>query len=327
MEKKPDQIKIFAGSSSKEFVNKMCKYLNVEPGKSKTSHFREGNTYVKIDENVRNKDIYLVQTIGLNANDSFVELLFWIDSFKRSSANSVTVIMPYFSYAKADKKDEPRVSIRARVCADCIETAGADRVITIDLHSPQIQGFFKKPVDNLYAHPLLCEFIKTRKIPDLVVVSPDAGFARNARRYGSYLNLPVFICEKTRKDHSEQAEVRDLFGPVSIKNALIVDDFTITCGTLIETANVVKQKGAEKIYAMVTHALLDDKAIEALNKSNICELIVTDTVANPRVLNCEKITTISVAPFFAEAVRIIENKGSLSKLFDSLPKKLLKSCF
>lgn len=327
MGNKTDEIKIFAGSSSIDFVAKMCKYLDTEPGKSKTSHFREGNTYVKIEENVRNKDVYLVQAVGLDANNSFVELLFWIDSFKRSSANSVTVIMPYFSYAKADKKDEPRVSIRARLCADCIEVAGADRVITIDLHSPQIQGFFKKPVDNLYAHPILCEFIKTRKIPDLVVVSPDAGFARNARRYASYLNLPVFICEKTRPDHTERAKVRDLFGPVRIKNALIVDDFTITCGTLIETANVVKQKGAEKIYAMVTHALLDKKAIEDLENSDICELIVTDTVANPLIVNNEKITIISVAPFFAEAVQIIETQGSLSSLFESLPRELLKHCF
>lgn len=327
MGNKKNQIMLFAGSSSIDFVDKMCKYLNIERGKSETFHFREGNTYVKIRENVRNKDVYLVQTIGINANDSFMELLFWIDSFKRSSASSVTVIMPYFSYAKADKKDEPRVSIRARVCADCIEAAGADRVITIDLHSPQIQGFFKKPVDNLYAHPLLCEYIKTKAIPDLVIVSPDAGFARNARRYASYLDLPVFICEKTRKDHSEKSEVRDLFGPVTIENALIVDDFTITCGTLIETANVVQQKGAKKIYALVTHALLDSKAVEDLMKSNICELIVTDTIANPIILNNEKIKIISVAPLFAEAVNIIENEGSLSSLFDSLPENVLKSSF
>jgi len=327
MEKKNEQIRIFAGSSSIEFVEKMCRYLGTERGDSKTFHFREGNTYVKIEENVRNKDVYLVQTVGLNANDSFVELLFWIDSFKRSSANSVTVIMPYFSYAKADKKDEPRVSIRARVCADCIEAAGADRVITIDLHSPQIQGFFKKPVDNLYAHPLLCEYIKTRAIDNLVVVSPDAGFARNARRYASYLNVPVFICEKTRKDHSESAEIRDLFGPVNIENALIVDDFTITARTLIETANVVKKKGARNIFAMVTHALLDRESISELMKSNICELIVTDTVSNPVILNNEKIKIISVAPLFAEAVNIIENQGSLSSLFESLPEKVLKNSF
>lgn len=327
MENRNDRIRIFAGSSSERFVKKMCRYLNIEPGESETFHFSEGNTYVKIKENVRNKDVYIVQTIGLNANDSFMELLFWIDSFKRSSAKSVTVIMPYFSYAKADKKDEPRVSIRARVCADCIEVSGADRVITIDLHSPQIQGFFKKPVDNLYAHPLLCEYLRTRDISNLVVVSPDAGFARNARRYASYLHVPVFICEKTRKDHTENAEVRDLFGPVKIDKAVIVDDFTISAGTLIETANVVRRKGAKEIYAMVTHALLDQKAITRLMDSNICKLIVTDTVDNPYILNNEKIEIISVAPLFAEAVNIIETEGSLSSLFESLPERVLKNSF
>jgi ribose-phosphate pyrophosphokinase len=319
------QIRIFAGSSSIDFVNKMCRYLKIVPGKSETFHFQEGNIYVKILENVRRKDIYLVQTIGLNANDSFVELLFWIDSFKRSSVNSVTVILPYFSYAKADKKDEPRVSIRARVCADCIETAGADRIIVIDLHSPQIQGFFKKPVDHLFAYPLLCEYIKTLSIPDLVIVSPDVGFVKNARKYASYLSLPIVICDKTRKDHSEKAEVIEMFGHIQNKNALIVDDFTLTCGTLIEASKLLKQNGANKIYAMVTHALLNDKGINELEKSNIDRLIVTDTVSNPLTLTSEKIRTISVAPLFAEAVKIIQNMGSLSSLFDHLPKDLIKS--
>ena len=321
------QIKIFAGSSSINFVSKMCRHLNIAPGKSEIFQFAEGNTYVKILENVRRKDIYLVQTIGLNANDSFVELLFWIDAFKRSSVNSVTVIMPHFSYAKADKKDEPRVSIRARVCADCIETAGADRIIVIDLHSPQIQGFFKKPVDHLFAYPLLCEYVKTLAIPDLVIVSPDVGFAKNARKYASYLNLPTVICDKTRKDHSGKAEVIEMFGHIRNKNALIVDDFTLTCGTLIEASRVLKQNGAGKIIAMVTHALLDKKGIKDLEKSDIDKLIITDTVLNPETFNIDKIKTISVAPLFAEAVKIIQNMDSLSSLFDNLKNDLIKSCF
>jgi ribose-phosphate pyrophosphokinase len=321
------QIRIFAGSSSIDFVDKMCRYLNISPGKSETFHFQEGNIYVKILENVRRKDIYFVQTIGLNANDSFVELLFWIDSFKRSSVNSVTVIIPYFSYAKADKKDEPRVSIRARVCADCIETAGADRVVVIDLHSPQIQGFFKKPVDHLFAYPLLCEYIKTLEIPDLAIVSPDVGFAKNARKYATYLNLPTVICEKSRKDHSEKAEVTEMFGHIKNKNALIVDDFTLTCWTLIEAANVLKQNGAKKIFAMVTHALLDEKGLRELEKSQIEKLIITDTVFNPISFNNDRIKIISVAPLFAEAVKIIQNMESLSSLFDNLPEHLIKSCF
>ena len=325
MNQRNEQIKIFAGSSSIDFVKKICDYLKIEPGKSETFHFQEGNIYVKILENVREKDIYLVQTIGLNANDSFVELLFWIDAFRRSSANSVTVIMPYFSYAKADKKDEPRVSIRARVCADCIETAGADRVIVIDLHSPQIQGFFKKPVDHLYAYPLLCEYIKTLEIPDLVIVSPDIGFAKTARKYASYLNLSTVICDKVRKDHSEKAEIIEMFGDIRNKNAFIVDDFTLTCGTLIDAARVLKEQGANNIYAMVTHALIDEKGLKELEKSAIIKLIITDTVFNPAAYLNDKVKTISVAPLFAEAVKIIQNKDSLSSLFDHLPKNLIKA--
>lgn len=319
------QIKIFAGSSSVELVNKMCRYLNILPGKSETSHFSEGNIYVKILENVRKKDIYLVQTIGFNSNNSFVELLFWIDSFKRSSANTVTVIIPYFSYAKADKKDEPRVSIRARVCADCIETAGADRIIAIDLHSPQIQGFFTKPVDNLYAYPLLCEYIKSLSISDLVIVSPDIGFAKSARKYASYLNLPTVICDKTRKDHSEKAEIIEMYGNIENKNALIVDDFTLTCGTLIEAARILKLNGANKIYALVTHALLDKKGIEELEKSQIEKLIITDTVFNEKASDNDKIKTITIAPMLAETIKIIQNSESLSALFEHLPENVLKS--
>jgi ribose-phosphate pyrophosphokinase len=321
-----NQIKIFAGSSSIDLVNKMCRYLNIEPGKSETFHFQEGNIYVKILENVRRKDIYLVQTIGLNANDSFIELLFWIDAFKRSSANSVTVIIPYFSYAKADKKDEPRVSIRARVCADCIETSGADRIIVIDLHSPQIQGFFTKPVDHLFAYPLLCEYVKTLAIPDLVIVSPDIGFAKSARKYALYLDLPIVICDKIRKDHTEKAVIIEMFGSIRDKNALIVDDFTLTCGTLIESARILKLNGANKIYAMVTHTLLNEKGLTDIEKSHIDKLIITDTVYNPVTFNHNKIKIISVAPLFAEAVNIIQNMESLSSLFDHLPKDLIRSC-
>lgn len=320
-------IRIFAGSSSISFVDKMCRYLDISPGRSESFNFQEGNTYVKIKENVRRKDIFLVQTIGLNSNNSFVELLFWIDAFKRSSANSLTVIIPYFSYAKADKKDEPRVSIRARVCADCIETAGADRVITVDLHSPQIQGFFKKPVDHLYAYPILCEYVKTKQIPDLVIASPDVGFAKNARKYASCLEVPTVICDKIRKDHSGRPEIIEIFGSVANKNVMIVDDFTVTCGTLNEAAIALKTKGADKIYAMVTHALLDENGINILNNSPIDRLIVTDTVFNPVLPGCDKIKIISLAPLIAEAVKIIQNMGSLSSLFDHIPSKTINSSF
>ncbi|AGC68393.1 ribose-phosphate pyrophosphokinase Prs [Thermoclostridium stercorarium subsp. stercorarium DSM 8532] len=312
------EIKIFAGSSSINFAEKMCKYLGTELGKSQAIKFSEGNTFVKILEKVRDKDVYIVQTIGLNPNDDFMELLFWIDAFKRSSAASVTAIIPYFSYAKGDKKDEPRVSIRARVCADCLEITGVDRIVTMDLHSPQIQGFFKKPVDHLYGFPILCEYIKSKNIENTVVVSPDAGFAKNARKIATILKAPVAIGDKIRTDHNEKAQVLEIIGDVKGKNAIIVDDFTISCGTLIDTARALKENGAEKIYACVTHALLREKGLKALEESDIEELIVTDTVENPMVSGHPKIKVVSVAPLFAEAVKIIHNRESLSRLFDNI---------
>src|SRR5438309_8226721 len=188
-----DEILIFGGSGSPKLTLKICEYLNVQPGAGEVLHFSEGNLFVRVKENVRGRRVYIVQGTSRPANDNFMELLFWVDALKRASAASVTVVMPYFSYAKGDKKDEPRVSIRARVCADAIEVAGADRVVTMDLHAPQIQGFFHRPVDNLYALPTMCERIKMLKLNNVVIVSPDVGFARQARRYASYLGVSIAI--------------------------------------------------------------------------------------------------------------------------------------
>ena len=311
-------IKIFAGNSSIKFAENMCKHLGTEVGKSQTITFSEGNTFVKILEKVRDKDVYIVQTIGVNPNNDFMELLFLIDAFKRASAGSITAIIPYFSYAKGDKKDEPRVSIRARVCADCLEITGVDRIITMDLHSPQIQGFFKKPVDHLYGMYPLCNYIRTKNIENLVVVSPDAGFAKNARNYANLLKAPVAIGDKTRLFHDENAAVLGIIGDVKGKNAVIVDDFTISCGTLIETARVLKEHGAEKIYACVSHALIRDRGLKSLTDSPIEELVITDTVENPLAFAHPKVKVVSVAELFADAVKIIHNKESLSRLFDDI---------
>lgn len=311
-------VKIFAGSSSLSFAEKMCKYLGTEIGQSQTINFSEGNTFVKILEKVRDKDVYIVQTIGLRPNDDFMELIFWIDAFKRSSASSVTAIIPYFSYAKGDKKDEPRVSIRARVCADCLEVTGVDRIITMDLHSPQIQGFFKKPVDHLYGMPILCGYIKSKNIENMVVVSPDVGFAKNARKFATALKAPVAIGDKTRNCHNEKAEILEIIGNVKGKNAIIVDDFAISCGTLVDTARALKENGAEKIYACVSHALLGDKGLKALENSVIEELIITDTVENQKVFKHPKVKVVTVAQLFAQAVKIIHNRDSLSQLFDNI---------
>jgi ribose-phosphate pyrophosphokinase len=246
-----------------------------------------------------------------------MELLFWIDAFKRASAKSVTAIIPYFSYAKGDKKDEPRVSIRARVCADCLETVGVDRILTMDLHSPQIQGFFKKPVDHLSAIPILSRHIIAKNLADLVVVSPDAGFAKNARQYASILNSPVAIGDKIRKGNDENAVVLDIIGDVKCKNAVIVDDFTITCKTLTSAAKKLKTLGAKRIFACVSHALLNDAGIEALENSPIEELTVTDTVENKHLVGHPKIKVVSVTQIFAEAVKTIHYEESLGQLLDN----------
>lgn len=317
------EIKIFAGSSSKAFVDKMCKFLGVEAGKSETLVFSEGNTFVRIGENVRDKDVYLVQTIGLKPNDEFVEILFWVDAFKRASANTVTVIMPYFSYAKGDKKDEPRVSIRARVCAESIELAGADRVIAMDLHSQQIQGFFKKPVDHLFALPVLCETIARMQLTDLVVVSPDAGFAKQARKYADYLGAPLAIGDKTRKGHDEKAEILELIGHVDGKTALIIDDFSISGGTLIELSKLLIQRGASKVMACLSHLVLNEAAVRKIEESPIELIISTDSVDNPHLAHSTKMKLVSVAPLFGEAVRRIHNRESLSPLFEKVPNKVI----
>lgn len=323
------QIRIFAGSASVKFVNKMCEYLGSPVGDNTTHVFSEGNTFVRINECIRDKDVYLVQTIGLNPNNEFMELLFYIDAFKRASANSVSVIMPYFSYAKGDKKDEPRVSIRARVCADALEMAGADRVLTMDLHTAQVQGFFSKPVDHLYAQPLLAAYARHAGILDenTVVVSPDAGSAKRARSLADELGCPVAIGDKMRVGHDENAKVLEIIGDVKGKNCIVVDDFTISGGTLIDVAHGLKDKGAKKIYAFLSHVVLQEKGVKRLEESPIEMLVSTDTVDCPAVEGSSKIRIISAAPLFAEAVKAIHDRGPVSNLFDHTPKKMLEMSF
>jgi len=312
-------IKIFAGSSGKDFAGRMCSYLGVELGKTEVINFSDGNIYVKIEEHVRDEEVYLVQPIGLKPNNEFVEILFWMDAFKRSGARYVTAIIPYFSYAKGDKKDESRVSIRARVCAECIELAGADRVITMDLHAAQIQGFFKKPVDHLFARPLLSKYLQSYLTGETVVVSPDAGFAKNARNFAKSLGISLAIGDKTRDNHDENAEVLEIIGEVSGKDAIIVDDFTISAGTVVEAANVLKKKGAKNIIACFSHIPLTDKGVDAIEKSDISLVISTDSITNSRISRSSKIRLISVAPLFAEVVNRMHNRRSIGDLLDDIP--------
>jgi ribose-phosphate pyrophosphokinase len=307
---------IFAGSASPRLTNGICRELGLEPGASEVIRFSEGTLFVRILENVRGRTVYLVQSTVFPTNANFMELLFWIDAFSRASAASITVIVPYFSYAKGDKKDEPRVSIRARVCADAIEAAGADRVVTLDLHAPQIQGFFRIPVDDLYAMPYLCSAIEHADLRDPVVVSPDAGFAKRARRFARRLGAPLAIADKVREGHGQISEVVEIIGDVADRDVVVVDDFTISAGTLTEAAEQLVMRGARTVTAAVTHGVFAEGSIERLDRSPIERLIVTDSIETQPVELSPKVTVISVAPLFAEAIARIHGRESISVLFE-----------
>lgn len=310
-----NDVIIFAGSSSRRLTANICSHLGTTPGQSEVITFSEGNTFVRVLENVRGREVYVVQSTVFPTNDSFMELLFWIDALSRASAASVTAVIPYFSYAKGDKKDEPRVSIRARVCADCIEVAGCDRVVTMDLHAPQIQGFFRVPVDNLYALPVLVERITELRLPNLVVVSPDAGFVKAARRYARALGASLAIANKERPAHDEHAEVLEIIGDVAGKTALIVDDFTISGGTLTVVAVRLVERGAREVYAMVTHGVLTPGSVERIEASPLKRLFITDTIETQPIALSPKVEVVSVAPLLAEAIRRIHTRESVSGMF------------
>src|SRR5580700_7234095 len=311
-----EELLLFAGSASRKLGGAIADYLDRHLGASETLRFSEGNLFVRVLDNVLGRDVFLVQGTAFPANDNFMELLFWIDALKRASAASVTAVIPYFSYAKGDKKDEPRVSIRARVCADAIEAAGADRVVTMDLHAPQVQGFFHRPVDDLYALPVLAEAIRAKDLGDLVVVAPDTGFAKKAREWAERLGTPLAIADKRRIDHSETAEVTELIGAVEGRTALIVDDFTISAGTLVDAARVLTERGAAAVYAAVTHGLLAPPAAERLRASPIRTLFMTDTVETQPEPLPDNVEVISVAGLFGEAIRRIAGGESISVLFE-----------
>ena len=306
---------VFAGSASPRLTKEICGHLGVMVGQGEVLRFSEGTLFPRVLENVRGRRAYLVQSTVFPANDHFMELLFWVDALKRASASSVTVVVPYFSYAKGDKKDEPRVSIRARVCADAVEAAGADRVVTMDLHAPQIQGFFRIPVDDLYARPYLCDAIRGEGLPNPVIVSPDAGFAKKARMIASRLGAPLAIADKIRSDHHEQAAVVDLIGDVTGRDAVLVDDFTISASTLVEAAEKLVERGARSVMAAVSHGVFAEGSMERLDASPIRRLITTDTIETQPVPLSAKVRVISVAPLFAEAIRRIHHRESISGLF------------
>lgn len=313
-----EEILVFGGSGSGKLTRAICACLNISPGAGEVLRFPEGNLFVRVHQNVRGGDVYVVQSTAFPANDNFMELLFWIDAFKRASAGSVTAVVPFFSYAKGDKKDEPRVSIRARVCADAIEAAGADRVVTVDLHAPQIQGFFKIPVDDLYALPVLCAEAEKLRLPNLVAVAPDIGFAKQARLYAKHLDAPLAIADKQRLDHGGRIVINEIIGDVRGRAALIVDDFTVAGGTLVKVAEKLIERGASQVCAAVTHGVFTQECMDRLDASPIRKLLVTDTIETQPVTLSAKVQIVSVAPLLAEAIRRIHNRQSISVLFPSM---------
>ena len=308
-----DDYVLLAGSASIGLASAVADYLDHPLGKAETLRFSDGNLFVRVLENVRGRDVFVVQAVAPPANDNFMELLFWVDALKRASASSVTAVIPYFSYAKGDKKDEPRVSIRARVCADALEAAGVDRVVTLDLHAPQVQGFFKVPVDDLRAAPVLCETIAAKTTGDLVVVAPDIGFAKQARDFADRLQAPLAIADKRRVDHTERAEITELIGDVAGRVALLVDDFTISAGTLIDAARVLMERGASSVLAAVSQAILTPESAAKIDASPIERLYATDAVPLPP--ESLAIEPVSVAGLFGEAIRRISRRESISVLF------------
>jgi ribose-phosphate pyrophosphokinase len=308
-------LAVLAGSGNPKLAQAIAVELDVPLSPCRAHVFSEGNVFVQILENVRGRDTFIIQGVHYPVNDNFVELLFWVDALKRASAQQVTAVIPFFSYAKGDKKDEPRVSIRARVCADALEAAGADRVLTMDLHSPQIQGFFNIPVDHLYGRYVISAHFKKLEIPNLCVCSPDIGFAKDASAYAQLMGVPVVIGNKQRTDHSERAVVLEVIGEVKGKNVLMVDDFTITGNSLISMAELLKQRGALDIYAAVTHGVLSKGAATRIAASPIKRLYITDTIEAPQDPLPHNISVISVANLFAKSIRSIHDRTSVSSLF------------
>ncbi|MCG8563660.1 MAG: ribose-phosphate pyrophosphokinase, partial [Desulfobacterales bacterium] len=288
-------LSIFAGNSNPLLAGRISEYLAKPLGRLKVNRFSDGETQVEIHENVRKQEIFVIQSTCKPVNDNLVELLLLIDAFRRSSASRITAVIPYFGYARQDKKVSPRVPISAKLVADLLDNAGVDRVITMDLHAGQIQGFFNVPVDNLYAAPIIIDDIKTRYTEDLVVVSPDAGGVERARAYAKRLNCGLAIVDK-RRSAPNQAKAMAIIGDVKDKVALVIDDMVDTAGTLTEAASVIREKGAKEVHAYCTHPVLSGPAIERINNSSLSSLVATDTIPlSEEALKCDKIKTLSVA--------------------------------
>ncbi len=310
------ELKVFAGNSNRSLAEKICDYLGIPLGRAEVKTFSDGEVAVEIDENIRGKDIFILQSTCPPVNDNLMELLIMIDAAKRASAGRITAVIPYYGYARQDRKVAPRQPISAKLVANLITVAGASRVLTMDLHAGQIQGFFDIPVDNLYAGPVLLQYIKEHFQDDLVIVSPDAGGVERARAFAKRLEASLAIIDK-RRERANVAEVMNIIGDVKGRVAVIVDDMVDTAGTLTKAAEALIEKGAREVYGCCTHPVLSGKAVERIKGSPIKELIVTDTIPlSEEASGCGKIKVLSVAKLFGEAMRRIHLNESVSVLFE-----------
>lgn len=296
------ELAMFSGRSNRPLAEAMCQGLEIDLSEADVLDFPNENIFIQLKSSVRGQDVFLVQSLSSPVNRNIIELLIFIDALKRASAGRITAIIPFYAYGRSDKKDQPRVAITARLIADLISTAGADRYMTIDLHAGQIQGFFNIPGDEFSAMPILSDYLAEKNIPDSVVVSADLGFAKKARNYALRLNAPLAFVEKRRSGNDPKAQALTVIGEVEGRNAIIVDDEVDTAGTLVEAVNLLKRKGANKVYTVCTHATLSHPAVERLRDAPIEEFICTDTVPIPPEKRLPNFKIISVASMLAETI-------------------------
>ena len=310
-----NDMKLFAGSASVELGKEICEHLDTRLGEISIRHFSDGEIGVQIKENIRGSDVFLINSTSQPGNDHLVELLIMIDAASRASARRVTAVLPYYGYGRQDRKDKPRVAITAKLVANLLVAAGADRVLTIDLHAGQIQGFFDIPVDNLYAMPLIIEHFRKRKLDRLVVVSPDLGSVKRSRAFARVMDAPLAIIEK-RRPRPNEAKVLNIIGEVEGCTAVLIDDMIDTAGTLVGAAEALISAGAESVLAAATHPVLSGDALASIGKSPIREVLVTNTIVSRPEMQDSRIEVISVAGMLADAISRIHNGESVSVLFE-----------
>jgi len=311
----PSGIKLFTGNSNRTLAKEIADVLKIPVGEATVSTFSDGEIMVQLNENVRGYDVFVVQSTCMPVNNNLMELLLMIDALKRASSSRITAVIPYYGYARQDRKAQPRVPISARMVADLITAIGAHRVLTIDLHAGQIQGFFDIPVDHLYSSPVLAEYVKKEYLNDIVIVSPDAGGVERARAFAKRLNVSLAIIDK-RREKANVSQVMHVIGDVKGKNAILFDDMIDTAGTITQAVSALKVNGAKRIVAACTHAVLSGPALDRINESDLEEVIATNTIPmDDKAEKCKKLTVLSVAPLLGEAIKRIHEESSISSLF------------